>query len=196
MATCIGTASIARSKNAGQMCWQAIVAGAIRTRTLSTIPQNTGAQRNATLARSSSVTGHVVMSASLIGRSRSSVFQTIHHSSVDVARGLVGSLRNRRQRPSSMGFEDEAEQSPCRQMNGRSKRTNELTSSIVPRGDIIPALGGAQVSPLVFDPAQSSCHCCFFLGPAELGAVNPYAVRDHGQPACQRYKWSMRRFSF
>ena len=36
-----------------------------------------------------------------------------------------------------MGFEDEAEQSigrPYRQTNGGSKRTNELTSSIVPRG--------------------------------------------------------------
>src|SRR5258705_11896527 len=36
-----------------------------------------------------------------------------------------------------MGFEDKAEQSlprPCREMNGRSKRTYELTSSIVPRG--------------------------------------------------------------
>ena len=36
-----------------------------------------------------------------------------------------------------MGFEDEVEQSngrPCRQSNGRSKRTCELTSSIVPRG--------------------------------------------------------------
>ena len=36
-----------------------------------------------------------------------------------------------------MGFEDEVEQSkgrPCRQTNGRSKRTCELTSSIVPRG--------------------------------------------------------------
>ena len=35
-----------------------------------------------------------------------------------------------------MGFEDQAEQSlprPCREMNGRSKRTYELTSSIVPR---------------------------------------------------------------
>src|ERR1035437_9408718 len=35
-----------------------------------------------------------------------------------------------------MGFEDEAEQSlgrPCRYTNGRSKRTYELTSSIVPR---------------------------------------------------------------
>src|SRR5262249_39340448 len=36
-----------------------------------------------------------------------------------------------------MGFEDEMEQSfgrPCRQCDGRFKRTNELTSSIVPRG--------------------------------------------------------------
>jgi hypothetical protein len=39
--------------------------------------------------------------------------------------------------PSIMGVEDEAEQSigrPCRQLNGRSKRLGELTSSIVPRG--------------------------------------------------------------
>jgi hypothetical protein len=37
--------------------------------------------------------------------------------------------------PSIMGFEDEAEQSlgrPYRQRNGGSKRTYELTSSIVP----------------------------------------------------------------
>jgi hypothetical protein len=36
-----------------------------------------------------------------------------------------------------MGFEDGVEQPigrPCRQTNGRSKRPNELTSSIVPRG--------------------------------------------------------------
>ena len=36
-----------------------------------------------------------------------------------------------------MGFEDEVEQSfsrPCRQSNSRTKRTHELTSSIVPRG--------------------------------------------------------------
>jgi hypothetical protein len=45
-----------------------------------------------------------------------------------------------RRRPiasSIMGFEDEVEQSlprPCRQTNGGSKRTCELTSSIVPRG--------------------------------------------------------------
>ena len=45
-----------------------------------------------------------------------------------------------RRRPiasSIMGFEDEVEQSfgrPCRQCDGRSKRTYDLTSSIVPRG--------------------------------------------------------------
>src|SRR5207248_8252667 len=36
-----------------------------------------------------------------------------------------------------MGFEDEVEQSfgrPCRQCDGRSKQTYDLTSSIVPRG--------------------------------------------------------------
>ena len=39
-----------------------------------------------------------------------------------------------------------------------------------------------------FDPARFSC-CCrgLFSGPAELGAVNPYAVHDHGQPARQRH---------
>ena len=47
------------------------------------------------------------------------------------------SLRTRHQGPSIMGFEDEAERSlgrPCHQTDGRSKRTCELTSSIVPRG--------------------------------------------------------------
>jgi hypothetical protein len=47
------------------------------------------------------------------------------------------SLRTRHQGPSIMGFEDEVEQSfgrPCRQCNGRLKRTHDLTSSVVPRG--------------------------------------------------------------
>src|SRR6478672_10166688 len=64
-------------------------------------------------------------------------FQTIHHYSVGVAHGLVLLFGIGTRGPSIMGFEDEAEQSigrPCRQTNGRSKRTFELTSSIVPRG--------------------------------------------------------------
>src|SRR6201993_4119789 len=77
------------------------------------------------------------MSASLIGHSGSSAFQTIHHYSVDVAHGLVLLFGIGTRGPSIMGFEDEVEQSigrPCRQTNGRSKQTCELTSSIVPRG--------------------------------------------------------------
>jgi hypothetical protein len=63
--------------------------------------------------------------------------QTIHCHGVDVARELALSLRNRHHGPSSMEFEDEVEQSeerPCHQTLSRSKRTDELTSSIVPRG--------------------------------------------------------------
>src|SRR5471032_2943922 len=86
-----------------------------------------------------------------------------------------------------MGFEDEAEQSigrPCRQTNDGSKRTNELTSSIVPRGTSFHRVVELEYSPIAFDPARLSCHCDL-LGPLELGAINPYAVHDHGQSACQ-----------
>src|ERR1700687_6452597 len=88
-----------------------------------------------------------------------------------------------------MGYEDEAEQSigrPCRQTNDRSKRTNELTSSIVPRGTSFPRVVELEYSPIAFDPGRLLCRCCF-LGPAELGAVNPYAVHDHGEPTRQRH---------
>ena len=73
-----------------------------------------------------------------------------------------------------MGFEDEAEQSfgrPYRQTNGGSKRTNELTSSIVPRGTSFHRSVELEFSPIVIDPARFSC-CCGFPGPAELSAVN------------------------
>src|SRR5262245_46412171 len=64
-------------------------------------------------------------------------FQAIHHSSVDVARGLVLLFGLGTRALPSWGFEDEVEQSlgrPCRQCDGRFKQTYELTSSIVPRG--------------------------------------------------------------
>src|ERR1022692_1756037 len=88
-----------------------------------------------------------------------------------------------------MGFEDEVEQSltrPCRQTNGRSKRTYELTSSIVPRGTSFHRWVELEFPPIAFDPARLSCRCCF-PGPTELGAINPYAVHDHGQPTRQRH---------
>jgi hypothetical protein len=64
-------------------------------------------------------------------------FQAIHHSSVDVAHGLALLFGLGTKALPSWGFEDEVEQSigrPCRQCDGRSKRPNDLTSSIVPRG--------------------------------------------------------------
>ena len=88
-----------------------------------------------------------------------------------------------------MGFEDEVEQSvtrPCRQIDDRSKRTCELTSSIVPRGTSFHRSVELGFSPIGFNPARFSC-CCrvLFPGPAELSAINPYAVHDHGQSARQ-----------
>ena len=88
-----------------------------------------------------------------------------------------------------MGSEDEAEQSlgrPCRPKNGRSKRTYELTSSIVPRGTSYHRAVELEFPPIGFDPERFSCGCRgLLLSPAELGAVNPDAVHDHGQPARQ-----------
>src|SRR6266568_21665 len=90
---------------------------------------------------------------------------------------------------SIMGFEDEVEQSngrPCRQTNGRSKRTCELTSSIVPRGTSFHRSVELEFPPSEFDPACSSCSCRgLFPRPAEFCAVNPDAMHDHGQPAGQ-----------
>ena len=75
-------------------------------------------------------------SASLIGRLRSSTFRLSPLQCRCHSRARA-SLRNRHLGPSTMGSEDEAEQSfgrPCRQCDGRSKRTYELTSSIVLQG--------------------------------------------------------------
>src|SRR6188472_1949345 len=92
--------------------------------------------------------------------------------------------------PSIMGSEDEAEQSlprPCCQLNGRFKRTCELTSSIVPRGTSFHRRVELEFPPIGSDLAGLSCCCCgLFPGPAELGAVNPDAVHDHSQPPRQR----------
>src|SRR5271163_2742559 len=55
---------------------------------------------------------------------------------------------------------------PCRQCNGRSKRTHELTSSIVPRGTSFHRSVELECSPIVIDPARPSCHCDF-PGPLE-----------------------------
>ena len=116
-------------------------------------------------------------------------FQTIPPVQCRCRSRACASLRNRRQGPSIMGFEDGAEQSfgrPCRLADSRSKQTYELTSSIVPRGTSFHRTVELECPPILFDPAQFSCGCRgLFAGPLELRAVNPDAVQDHGQPTRQ-----------
>ena len=125
--------------------------------------------------------------ASLIGRLGSSAFRL---STVPVSMSLAGSR-----------FSSESAQGPFHHgvrgrggtiftaalpSNRRQIQADTRTHLIHrPARDIIPPLGGARVPPIAFDPARSSCRCDV-SGPAELGAVNPDAVHDHGQPACQR----------
>ena len=118
-------------------------------------------------------------SASLIGRLGSSAFSYPPLQCRCRSRARA-SLRNRHQGRSIMESEDEVEQSftrPCRQTSGRSKRTCELTSSIVPRGTSFHCSVELEFPPIGFDPA-GSCGCGV-PGPPELGAVNPDAVQDH-----------------
>src|SRR5215831_19254703 len=72
--------------------------------------------------------------------------------------------------------------------DGRSKRTCEFTSSIVPRVTSFHRSVELEFPPIAFDPARFSC-CCrdLFPSPAELGAVNPDAVHNHGQATGQGY---------
>ena len=100
-------------------------------------------------------------------------FQAIHHCSVDVAHGLVLLFGIGMGGLAVLGTAD-------------LKRTNELTSSIVPRGTSFHRVVELQCSPIVIDPERFSCRSCF-LGPAKLGAVGPYAVHDHGEATCQRH---------
>ena len=115
---------------------------------------------------------------------------TFRPSTTAVSMSLTGSRfsSERHQGRSSMGFEDEVEQSrprPYRQADVRSKLPHELTSSIVPRGTSFHCLVELEYPLIAFDPARLSCRCDF-SGPLEFGAVYPDAVHDHGQPTRQR----------
>ena len=60
-------------------------------------------------------------------------------------------------------------------------------SSIVPRGTSFHRSVELECPSIGLDAARFLCCCCcgLFSGPAELGAVNPYAVHDHGQSTRQ-----------
>ena len=112
------------------------------------------------------------VSRSLIGRLGSSTFRL---STAAVSMSLTGSCFSSESAlgPSIMGFEDEVEQSfgrPCRQTNGRSKRTCERTSSIVPRGTSFHRWVELEFPPIACDPAWFSLPRPL-PGPAELGPL-------------------------
>jgi hypothetical protein len=129
------------------------------------------------------------MSASLIGHSGSSAFRL---STYAVSMSLAGSCFSSESAPGPFhhGIRGRGGTifwttlpSVC---DGRSKQTYELTSSIVPRGTSFHRSVELWFSPIGFDPELFSCCCRGLLpGPPELGAVNPDAVHDHGQPASQ-----------
>src|ERR1035437_5691454 len=128
------------------------------------------------------------MSTSLIGRLGSSTFRL---STTAVSMSLTVSCFSSESapRPFQYGIRERGGtifRAALRQSDGRSKRTYELTSSIVPRGTSFHHSVELEFPPIAFDPARLSC-CCDFPGPAELGAVNPYAVHDHGHPTRQRH---------
>ena len=111
-------------------------------------------------------------------------FQTIHYYSVDVARGLVllfGISTTALPSWVSRTRWNNLKNGLVLRRYGRSKRIDELISSIVPRGTSFHRSVELEFSPIVFDPGQPSC-CCDFSGPTERGAVNADAVHDHGQP--------------
>ena len=128
------------------------------------------------------------MSASLIGRFGSSAFRL---STITVSVSLAGSCFSSESAPGPFhhGIRERGGpifRSALPLIGGRSKQTYDLTSSIVPRGTSFHRSVEFEFPPIGLDAARFSCCCCgLFSGPAELGAVNPYAVHDHSQPACQ-----------
>src|SRR5260221_9798743 len=128
-----------------------------------------------------------VMSASLIGRLGSSAFRL---STTTVSMSLTGSCFSSESapRPFQYGIRRRGGtifRAALPSVDGRTKQTCELTSSIVPRGTSFHGLVEFECSPIAFGYLRPSCYCGL-SGPPELGAVNPDAVLDHGQPARQR----------
>ena len=116
-------------------------------------------------------------------------FQTIHDCSVDVAHGLAllfgigtkalpswGSKTRRNNLCGDLAVRRTAAPSGHANSPHPSSREGHHSTAAVE----------LEFPPIGIDPARfSSCCRGLFPGPPELGAVNPYAVHDHGQPARQ-----------
>ena len=115
-------------------------------------------------------------------------FQTIHHHSVDVARGLVLLFGIGTQALPSWDSKTRWNNLwgglAVLQTVGPSGHTNSPHPSSR-EGHHSTARRSSSFPPIVFDPARP-LRRCNLPGPPELGAVHPDAVHDHGQPARQR----------
>src|SRR5262245_60382917 len=126
-------------------------------------------------------------SPSLIGHSGSSAFRL---STTTVSMSLTGSC-----------FSSESAPGALPSWDSRTRRNN-LSRGLAVRRTVGPSGHANSPHPssreghhstarwsssvlIGLDAARFSCCCGLFSGPAELGAVNPYAVHDHSQPACQ-----------
>jgi hypothetical protein len=114
-------------------------------------------------------------------------FQTIHHCSVDDARGLVLlfgiGTKALPSWDSKMGRNNLWGGLAIRLTAGPSRHTISPHPSSR-EGHHSTARWSSSV--LLFNVVWLSCRCDL-PGPAELGAVNPDAVHNHGQPARQRH---------
>jgi len=124
------------------------------------------------------------MSASLIGRLRSSAFRL---STTAASASLAGSCfsSDSAQGPSSMGSEDKVEQSlgrPC-PMTGPSGHANSPHPSSR-EGHHSTAWWSSKYPPIAFDPERTSYRCSS-SGPSELAAISPDAVHNDGQASRQ-----------
>ena len=130
------------------------------------------------------------MSASLIGRLGSSTFRL---STTAVSMSLTGSRFSSESapRPFHHGIRGRSGTifgRPCRQTERQVQA--DIRSHLIhrPARDIIPPPGGVRVfsyRDLILHGFHAAAAA--LPGPAELGAVNPYAVHDHGQPPRQRH---------
>ena len=109
-------------------------------------------------------------------------FQAIHGSDGNVARGLVLLYGLGTQAGPSWDSKTRWNDLLGGLAVGRSKRTYELTSSIVPRGTPFHRVVELGFPSTSFDLVGCS-RGCSAPGPAEFGAVNPDAVHDHRQAA-------------
>src|SRR3974390_2190101 len=127
------------------------------------------------------------MSASLIGRLGSSTFRL---STAQVLMSLAGSRFSSESAPGPFqhGIRRRGGTifTAALPSAGRSKRTYDLTSSVVPRGTSFHRSVELECPPVRLDPARFSGRCDL-SGPPELCAVNPDTMHDHGQAARQRH---------